>query len=69
MQFNDMLVERGDDMTKGKRFLILMVTDCNMEPGPTRLLIREGLVATLLLYSREFVGMLLPALATRADIL
>jgi hypothetical protein len=37
--------------------------------GPTRLLIREVLVAMLLLYSREFVSMLLLALATRAHIL
>jgi hypothetical protein len=37
--------------------------------GPTRLLIREVLVAALLLYSREFVSVLLLALATRAHIL
>jgi hypothetical protein len=37
--------------------------------GPTRLLIREVLVAVLPLYSREFVSMLLLALATRAYIL
>jgi hypothetical protein len=37
--------------------------------GPTRLLIREVLVAALLLYSREFVSMLLLALASRAHIL
>ena len=37
--------------------------------GPTRLLIREVLVAMLLLYSRKFVSMLLLALATRAHIL
>ena len=37
--------------------------------GPIRLLIREVLVATLLLYSGEFISMLLLALATRAHIL
>jgi hypothetical protein len=37
--------------------------------GPTRLLIREVLVAALLLYSREFVSVLLLALATRAHVL
>ena len=37
--------------------------------GPTRLLIREVLVAMLLLYSGEFISMLLLALATRAHIL
>src|SRR5580693_9146733 len=37
--------------------------------GPTRLLIREVLVATLPLYNREFVSVLLLALATRAHVL
>jgi hypothetical protein len=37
--------------------------------GPTRLLIREVLVAVLLLYSGEFVSMLLLALATRVHVL
>jgi hypothetical protein len=37
--------------------------------GPTRLLIREVLVAALPLYSKEFVSVLLLALATRAHVL
>jgi hypothetical protein len=37
--------------------------------GPTRLLIREVLVAALPLYSGEFVGMLLLAFFTRVHIL
>jgi hypothetical protein len=37
--------------------------------GPTRLLVREVLIATLSLYSGEFISVLLLALATRAHIL
>ena len=38
-------------------------------PRPSRLLIREVLVAVLPLYGGKFIGMLLPALATGAHVL